>query len=145
MYDEVLRMPTVVWSPRYLPKGVKIDAMLQQFDLVPMLLELVGLDELSESPAISALSVLKGEYPGRDAVFAEHSQDNILREVEFTTMIRTADWKLVHYLNQSWGELYDLQNNPSETQNLWDDARYQVVKQDLISRLLEWHIAQASP
>jgi arylsulfatase len=124
---------------------MQVSALLQQFDLVPMLIELAGLDGLREHAAISALKVIRGEHPGRDAVFAEHSADNILREVEFVTMIRTQDWKLVYYLNQPWGELYDLRSDPGETRNLWEDARFTAKKQEMLQRLLEWHIVQTSP
>jgi arylsulfatase A-like enzyme len=142
MYDIITRMPTIVWAPRRLPTGWRVDEMIQQMDLVPMLFELAGLDPPAGA-AVSALPVMLGERPGREVVFAEHSADGILREVEFVTMVRTRDWKLVHYLDQPWGELYDLQSDPEEVHNLWDDPACAKVRQELLGVLCDWRVRDA--
>jgi arylsulfatase A-like enzyme len=109
-------------------------------DLAPMLFALAGLDAPAGA-AISALPVALGEVGGREAVFAEHSADNILKEIEFITMVRTRDWKLVHYLDQPWGELYDLRNDPEEVRNLWDDPARAGVRAELLALLRDWRVA----
>jgi arylsulfatase A-like enzyme len=101
-------------------------------DIAPMLLKFAGLETPAESSAISALDVATGKRPGREAVFAEHTADNLLRGVNHVTMIRTTDWKLVNYLDQDWGELYDLRADPEETKNLWSLPEYA----DTIAELL---------
>jgi arylsulfatase len=140
MYDCITRMPTLVWAPGRLPAREHVDEMIQQMDLVPMLFELAGLEPPHAGAAVSALAVVRGESPGRDVVFAEHSADNILREVKFITMVRTRDWKLVHYLDQPWGELYDLQNDPDEVQNLWDDIACDHAREELLAVLRDWRV-----
>ncbi len=139
MYDCITRMPTIVWAPGRLPTGKQVDELIQQMDLVPMLFELVGL-EPPDGSAVSALPVALGERGGREVVFAEHSADNILKEVKFITMVRSRDWKLVHYLDQPWGELYDLQGDPQEARNLWGDPAHRGVRQELLAVLRDWRI-----
>jgi arylsulfatase A-like enzyme len=119
MYDAVTRTPAIVWAPGRLDAGARVQDLLQQMDIAPMLLEFAGLETPPEASTISALDVAKGRRPGRKAVFAEHTADNLLRGVNHVTMVRTTDWKLVNYLDQDWGELYDLRTDPEETNNLW--------------------------
>jgi hypothetical protein len=57
------------------------------------------------------------------AVFAEHSADNILKEIEFITMVRTRDWKLVHYLDRPWGEMYNLERSRGDAESLERSCR----------------------
>ena len=39
------------------------------------------------------------------------------------------------YLEQEFGELYDLNADPNETRNLWEDVEYSGVRGDLALRM----------
>ena len=56
------------------------------------------------------------------------------------TMVRTDDWKLVHFVDHDDGELFDLNDDPGETENRWDDPKVQDVKRTFLDTLLEWRI-----
>ena len=104
------------------------------------MLELAGLDAPDDFEADSMLPVLEGEaWPGRDAVFAEHCRDGTL-PTDYMTMVRTAEWKLVHFLDEPFGQLFDLANDPEEVHNLWDDLAHADRKQELVRALLAWRI-----
>ena len=45
-------------------------------------------------------------------------------------------WRLTIWQGVEWGELYDVENDPGEIVNLWDDAEYANVKQTLLHRLV---------
>jgi arylsulfatase len=104
---------------------------------------LAGLEPPPGGSAVSALPVALDGRPGREVVFAEHSVDNILRQVKFVTMVRTRDWKLVHYLDQPWGKLYDLRNDPAEVRNLWNDSAHAGIRGELLALLRDWRIRDA--
>lgn len=140
MYEQVVRVPAVVWAPHLLPEGQQHDELIQHFDLVPLLFELAGLPALQSRSTQSALDVIRGTSPGRSVVFAEQGVERVLRDVSLMTMMRTHDWKLVHYLDQEWGELYDLNNDPAELRNLWTDNAYRDIRNSLITNLLNWRI-----
>jgi len=55
-------------------------------------------------------------------------------------MIRTNRWKMNYYVGHG-GELYDLQADPGEWINLYDDPGYQGIVRDLKGQLLDWMIA----
>ena len=56
------------------------------------------------------------------------------------TMVRSRDWKLVHFLDQPFGQLFDLVRDPDEVHNLWDDPAAADKKQELLGQLREWRI-----
>jgi arylsulfatase A-like enzyme len=141
MYDQITRMPTIVWSPGRFPGERKVDALCQQMDLGPALLELAGLSPVRTMEAVSLLPALNGEdWKGRNYVFAEHGRDNILTDTDFMTMVRSKDWKLVHFLEEPTGQLFDLKNDPDEVHNLWNDPGHQEKKRELLDVLREWRI-----
>ena len=112
MYDTITRVPTIVWAPGRFAGGRSLDQLCSLFDLGPTVLELAGLDVPNEFEADSLLPALKGDaWPGRDAVFAEHCRDGTL-PTDYMTMVRTTDWKLVHFLDEPFGQLFDLANDP---------------------------------
>lgn len=141
MYDSVVRVPMIVRASE-LPSGECCEALLQQMDIIPMMFELAGVLLSETCSALSALPVVRGEHPGREHVFAEHSRDNILKAVDMMQMIRSKEWKLVDYDRGSVGELYNLSVDPKETNNLWSDPKHQHKKAELLAILNEW--AEAS-
>ncbi|MCJ7551146.1 MAG: DUF4976 domain-containing protein, partial [Anaerolineae bacterium] len=56
------------------------------------------------------------------------------------TMVRSRDWKLVHFLDAAEGQLFDLANDPGEIRNLWDDPVVAEKKHELLDVLREWRI-----
>jgi arylsulfatase A-like enzyme len=82
----------------------------------------------------------KPDWPGREAVFCEQGRDNILTDVEFMTMVRTKRWKLVHFLNEEFGQLFDLEKDPEEANNLWSSTSHSAVRQEMMDKLLLWRM-----
>ena len=141
MYDVITRMPLIVWSPTRFPGGRRLDDLCSLMDIGPAILELAGITPPDWMEAESLLPALEGrDWAGRDVVFAEHSRDGILQETDFMTMVRTQDWKLVHFLDEPFGQLFDLQNDPDEIHNLWDDPEHVEKKRELLDVLREWRI-----
>jgi arylsulfatase A-like enzyme len=54
----------------------------------------------------------------------------------------TKDWQFSVYKDQSWGELYDLRNDPPQTRNLWTDPEHQQIKASLFETLAKHLIEQ---
>jgi arylsulfatase len=141
MYDVITRAPTIVWSPNRFPAGRTVDALCQQMDLGPTILELAQAEIPPTLEAISLLNPLLGaDWPGRNYVFAEQAKDGILTGCEFMTMVRSQAWKLVHFLDEPYGQLFDLRHDPDEIRNLWSDPAAEAMKQELLAVLREWRI-----
>lgn len=143
MYDIITRMPTIVWSPGRFEGGRKIDGLCSQFDLGPAILELAGIEPPANMEAQSLLPALEGkDWQEREYVFAEQVKDGILTGTDFMTMVRSRDWKLVHFLEQPDGQLFDLVNDPNEVNNLWEstDPDHQARKRELLDVLRDWRM-----
>lgn len=151
MYDLITRMPLIVWKGRQvdLPgfePGRRIDGLCSQFDIGPAILELAGLTPPASMEARSLLPALQNKpWTEREYVFAEQVRDGILTGCEFMTMVRSRDWKLVHFLGREGdqpGQLFDLRRDPDELVNLWDspEAGHQAKKRELLDVLRDWRM-----
>jgi arylsulfatase A-like enzyme len=147
MYDIITRTPLIVWAPGRFAGGRTLDALCQQMDIGPALLELAGIPLPETMEARSLLPALGGPlapndepWEGREYVFAEHGRDGILQETAFMSMVRSREWKLVHFMDEPFGQLFDLANDPEEIDNLWDDPAYAGKKRELLDVLREWRI-----
>jgi arylsulfatase A-like enzyme len=110
-------------------------------DIGAAILELAGLSLPRSMEAQSLLPALEGEpWAGRSYVFAEHARDGILQETEFMSMVRCREWKLVHFLDEPFGQLFNLVDDPGELHNLWDDPAAAEKKRELLDVLREWRI-----
>ena len=90
---------------------------------------------------MTLLPALQGEeWEGRDFVYAEQARDGILTDTAFMTMVRDHNWKLVHFLDEDDGQLFDLQNDPEEVRNLWLDPASESEKRRMLAELREWRI-----
>lgn len=140
MYDLITKIPLTVWAPGRFSSQT-VDGLCQQMDLGPTILEWAGIEVPSTLEAISMNEALQGgDWPGRDHVFAEQIKDGILTGCEFMTMVRNKDWKLVHFLDDPDGQLFDLNADPNEVRNLWCDPEHVEKKRELLGVLREWRI-----
>ncbi|MBC2603227.1 sulfatase-like hydrolase/transferase [Puniceicoccus vermicola] len=128
-YDPVVRVPFIVSGPG-LARNQTVDSLIELIDLGPTLLDLAGLAPLEGANGISLRSGLEGgNFPARDAVFSETGP---------RVMIRTLEWKLVTYIGEPYGELYDLVQDPDELRNRFDDPKAASVRAELTERLFHW-------
>ena len=59
-------------------------------------------------------------------------------EDNYQVMMRGERYKLVYYIGQDQGELYDLERDPHELWNLWDSTEHRQLQSELLARLLRW-------
>jgi arylsulfatase A-like enzyme len=143
-YDEVTRVPLIVRAPSRFAGGRRVDALVQLFDLAPTILEWAGVAVPPTMEAISLNPALDGaEFHGRSHVFAEQGGDVNFTGVDYTTMVRSATHKLIHYRGQSYGQFFDLVADPGEKRNLWDAPEAAGDKAALLDVLRDWMIDSA--
>ncbi len=136
MYEEVVRAPLMLRAPGKLPAGRRIGDMTESIDIMPTVLELLGMRPSERVQGRSLLQIIEGKEPGRQEVHSEFPT---------TKMIRTADWKLVHYLRAPYGELYNMRDDPHELHNLYHDPGYAKMRADMESRLADWLVETEDP
>lgn len=136
-YEGLVRVP-LIWSwPGHFPAGLRSEALVELTDIAPTLLALAGEAIPEWMQGRSLLSLLAGEAPPhyhRNFVRCEYYDALDLPDGTFATMYRDERYKLVVYHGHGLGELYDLNNDPGEFDNLWDDPAHQMLKYDLMHR-----------
>jgi arylsulfatase len=135
-YEGLVHVPLIIRAPGKFPSGVKVDSLVQEIDVLPTLLELIGVPAPEGIQGQSLVATVKGSGPRQDAVYSE-----------FPTikMIRTERWKLVHYVGQKYGELYDLKQDPNELTNVFGDSRFAEAQEEMERRLTDWLIKSVDP
>jgi arylsulfatase A-like enzyme len=141
-YDGLVRVP-LIWSlPGTIQQGLVSDALVELTDIAPTLHELAGLPIPEGTQGRSLLPILTGAAPAghhRDFVRSEYYDAVELPNHTFGTMYRDRRWKLIVYHDLEVGELYDMQSDPWEHDNLWDsdEPEHQRVKTDLLKRTFD--------
>lgn len=154
MYEEAARVPLLMSVP-WLSDGQRyVDGAISQIDLVPTLLELLGETIPSGLEGKSRVSVLRGEddlgdndviieWNGSDARPIRRFDRGVSEagwqrvRGEWRTIVGGGRWKLnLSAVDQC--ELYDLQNDPYEARNCFDDPAYLDVVRQLTDRLRSW-------
>lgn len=141
MYEQSVHVPAIVSWPGEVEPGSKFDQLVSLMDLGPTILEMAGAEvpDWMEARSLNDL-MLKTSSPVRPRVFAEHSSDAILEGTEFMTMVREGPWKLVHFVDHEEGQLFNLDDDPGERNNLWEDKTHRGIRLKLIDEILKWRI-----
>ncbi len=163
MSDCILHVPFILYDPD-LPRGERMNHLSSHVDVLPTILELLG---IQADWGIHGKSMLPRIHGNDDtqAVFADggHEQEMWARfnfdipeanpqakprpcdgkqrtykecpeTMARTKMVRTKDWKLVQRL-VGGNELYDLKNDPHELHNLWRDDETDATRLRIINQL----------
>jgi arylsulfatase len=134
MYDPIVHIPLIVWDNRpgrTAASPAEVHDLVSLMDVGPTVLEAAGIDIPTYFEGRSLLPYLGGTAPdAHPYVFCE---DN------YQVMMRSPTHKLVYYLGQEAGELYDLEEDPGELFNRWGDGAYDAVKREMMTDLLAWY------
>ena len=143
MYDTVLRVPLLFWSKQRIQGGRRRDDLVQLIDIAPTILEAAELPVPADFEARSLWGALeeRADYVPRDVVYSEVARDHVQTGAEFIVMRRCRDWKLVVYLDEEEGELYDLKADPDEKSNLWYKPEIRDLRDKMVGETLRWSVA----
>jgi len=148
-YECLIRVPVILYDPSgRLPKG-PFGELVETIDAMATVLDLCGLGQPEGS---RAQSIVADNYRARTDVFADGGdyQNRQIKEAipglclkaphaptSFGpgAMLRTTRWKIVEYAEDA-GELFDLKNDPHETNNLYDDPEHRSRREELRRRLM---------
>ena len=133
-YDDLLRVPFIVRWPKRIPGGRTVEALQSLIDIPETMLDAAGVDVPGRMQGVSQLDVWTGEREGaRDNVIVENRHQPAT--VHLRTFV-TDRYKLTVYRDAPYGELFDLEDDPREVHNRWDDPAYASTKSDLMLQFL---------
>lgn len=135
-YEGLVRVPLIFSWPKRFKQGLISDALVELVDTTPTLLELTGLSVPETMQGKSLLPILEGKVdPGKHRDFVRCVYYKALDGPKsYATMIRTREYKLVNYHGHDPGELFDLEKDPYEFDNLWEDPAHADVRFELMKK-----------
>ena len=134
-YEGLVRVPLILAWPGTIRAGLVSDALVELTDLAPSLLEAAGAAVPEWMQGRSLLPLAGGVADPRhhrDAVLCEYFDALDAPDATRATMYRERRYKLVVYHGHGLGELYDLERDPGEFDNLWDDPAHATLKANLL-------------
>jgi arylsulfatase A-like enzyme len=151
MYEESLRMPLVLSYPRRLRAGGVLSGIVTNVDFAQTILDATGVAHHPRMQGRSFWGDLTGDgaLPPADGMYYRYWQhDDPSHQAPAHYGYRTDRYKLIYFYNDGLGlagtgpaiypgewELYDLEADPHELRNLYDDPAYRQVRDDLTRRL----------
>ena len=146
-YEGLVRVPLIFSWPGKILAGVQRHALVELLDLTATLLELAGLPQPDYMQGRSLMPLLLDDERvdhHRDSVRSEYfdalAPDFTGGTGTFATMYRDRRYKLSIYHGHGKGELYDLERDPWEHENLWDDPASQQLRSELMYASFDQHV-----
>lgn len=144
MYEESFRTPLLMKYPKEIKAGTVVNEMVQNLDFAPTFLDYAGVEIADDIQGESFRGVLNGEVKAgewRDAIYYTYYEFPGEHHVKRHYGIRTDRYKLIHfYYDVDVWELYDLEKDPSEMTNSYNDPAYKEVREDMHKRLTELRV-----
>ncbi len=135
MYEESFRTAMMLRYPKLIQRPKKVNDLLMTIDIAPTMLELAGVKVPSDIQGESFSSLLKGEKGKRKILYYHYYEDGI-HNVSPHFGISDGRFKLIRFYDKinSW-ELYDLQKDSSEMNNVYGDADFVKIQEKMMKRL----------
>lgn len=143
MYETSLRVPLLLRWPGVVADGQVVAACVDHYDTFQTIRDWVGLDQAHDDRA--------RDYPGRSyRIFAQGGaipgwDDTRWGEYGDLRMIRAPRFKLVRRYPAGPNDLFDLESDPGETNNLAGRADYAAIEAELSWRLADWYARHEDP
>ncbi|MDP6358207.1 MAG: sulfatase-like hydrolase/transferase [Planctomycetota bacterium] len=147
--DGVIRVPFIVCWPGRTKQGATFEGVTSLLDFAPTILDIAGLSIPENCPADHPEAPdAPHPWPGRSLARVLTGEDTSLESSALVEMdedylgfkmrtLVTRRYRLTCYSGLTCGELFDLENDPDEFQNLWDDPASRTIRDELRMQLLD--------
>jgi len=133
-YEDMVKIPFLARYPGKIPAGRRSNALQTLVDLPQTFLSIAGIPAPRDMTGVDQSHVWFGERDNaRDHIIVENRHEPTTIHVKTYVNQR---YKLTVYYNRSYGELFDLQQDPGEINNLWDSPEHKELKNELTMKLL---------
>lgn len=142
MYDCAVRVPMIIRWPGHVPAEQRVTDFVGSHDIAGTIRTAAGLPQHPRDQGLDLAAISRQERPGRSWAITEYRDSGYPTDpAVHTTMFRTADHKIVLHHSETDtlnpGELYDLNTDPDELVNRFDDPTWVEVKASLFAQLTD--------
>lgn len=153
-YDAGIEIAMIMrWPGGGVAGGREVNSLTSNVDNAPTLYELAGLKapEYMQGVSFASLATDRDDTPTRDAVYSLYHKNmsrsirsdrhKLIRYFDTATDFHTVPVRIEDVLAKrviKQVELFDLENDPTELNNLADDPAYAEIRRDLDTKLWSW-------
>ncbi len=126
MYEESLKMPLIIKWPGVTEPDTINEHLVQNLDYAQTFLEMAGAESPEDMQGASLVPLLKGETPEvwRDSIYYHYYEYPSVHMVPRHNGVRGERYKLIHFYQFDEWEFYDLEKDPDELQNQYENPAY---------------------
>ncbi len=126
MYEESLKMPLIVKWPGVTKPGSVDEHLVQNLDYAQTFLEMADTEQPQDMQGASLVPLLRGEQPKdwRDSIYYHYYEYPSVHMVPRHNGVRDDRYKLIHFYEFDEWEFYDLQSDPDELTNQYENKEY---------------------
>jgi len=140
MYEESMRTPLIIRTPESQQYGGRsVEQLVQNIDYAPTLLDIAGIKAPADMAGASLVPLVAGDKPTawRDSLYYHYYEfPHGWHRVRPHYGVRTERYKLIHFYGDlDYWELYDLQTDPKELNNLYADESFSAIRAELHRKL----------
>ena len=139
MYEESFRTPLLIRYPEKIAAGSVNSDLVQNLDFAPTILDMAGVDIPDDMQGLSLQPLFSNNNSNwRDALYYHYYEYPGIHMVKRHFGVRTDRYKLIrfYYDVEAW-ELYDLEKDPQELNNIYDNPEYKEVQDQMHLKLTE--------
>ena len=136
LYNEVTHVPMIIRYPG-LKNSKRISQPVQLVDLMPTILDLIGIKAPDNIDGVSLKSIMTSDKS------PDLKRPIITEALPNELAFRIGEWKLIYRLNDI-SELYNLNKDPGEKTNLITNPDTQSIYQELLDKVRRWQNEQLS-
>lgn len=141
MYEESMRVPLLMRCPELIKPNTKITQVIQNVDIAPTILAMANLPAPKQMQGKSFAPMLTGQAitNWRDKAFYEYYWEYDFPQTPTMFGVRTERYKYI-FNHGVWdaNELYDLQADPAEMNNLIRSPQHQGIAKNLRDQVWDW-------
>jgi len=155
--EALIRIP-LIWRGPGVERGGSRGCVVEGVDIMATILDLAGRAVPEDAQGSSLVPLLKGEAEtGKGAALTEfrpwwpfdggprpEGAERPCESMDVRTL-RTDRWKLTYYAGRPYGELFDLENDPQELNNLWNEPSFHRMRNELMEQLLRRTVETQRP
>lgn len=144
-YEPSMRVPMLAFCPEVIKQRTKIEKMVLNVDIGPTVLDAAGVATPETMDGSSFLPLLSGkDIPWRDEFYYVYYWERPFPHTPTMFALRTDRYKYITY-HGIWDtdELYDLENDPREMQNLINDPQQAELIKEYRKKIFDWQVDNA--
>lgn len=133
LYEHSIKVPVIISGPG-IPENKVTDALVYLFDLYPTLAEACGLTNPDGIYGESLVQIISGKVPEiRSSLFTAYRHT--------VRAVRTKDWKMIRYPERDYSQLFNLEADPLELNNLARQPEFAGKALEMMNLMADWQVA----